>query len=135
MSLAAEIPWARQHPHLVAPDRYKNNTLYLASGRLSSIGAIGVDVSGGGTFERFAPELILTEIDPYVGCSTWRLPRWFEPRGRPPLTYHSKAARWTKCETSMRMQSVGRGQEFVLDVDYYPEARGWLRTIFRAAAR
>jgi hypothetical protein len=33
----------------------------------------------------------------------------------------------------MRLQSVGRGQEFVLDVEQYPEARGWLRSIFRAA--
>jgi len=33
------------------------------------------------------------------------------------------------------LRSVGRGQEFVLDLDEYPEARGWLRSIFRAAAR
>jgi hypothetical protein len=35
----------------------------------------------------------------------------------------------------MRLQSVGRGQEFVLDVEQYPEARDWLRSIFSAAAR
>jgi hypothetical protein len=35
----------------------------------------------------------------------------------------------------MRLRSVGRGQEFVLDVDQYPEARAWLRSIFRAANR
>jgi hypothetical protein len=35
----------------------------------------------------------------------------------------------------VRLRSVGRGQEFVLDVDQYPEARAWLRSIFRAAGR
>ncbi len=131
-SVADEIPWAGGHPHLAAPDRYKNNTLYFASDRLSSI---RIDASGGGTFERLAPELILSQTDPYIGCSTWRLPRWFDPAGRAPLSYHGKASRWTDCETSMRLQSVGRGQEFVLDVDQYPEARAWLRSIFRAANR
>ena len=87
-SVAAEIPWAAGHPHLAAPERYKNNTLYLASDRLSSV---GVDASGAGTFERLVPELILSQTDPYVGCSRWRLPRWFAPNGRPALSYHSKA--------------------------------------------
>jgi len=131
-SLAAEIPWAGGHPHLAAPDRYKSNTLYFASDRLSSI---GIDASGGGTFDRLRPELILSQTDPYVGCSTWQLPRWFDPGDRAPLSYHSKAARWTECATSVRVQSAYPGQEFVLDVEQYPEARGWLRSIFRAANR
>jgi len=131
-SVAAEIPWADGHPHLAAPDRYKNNTLYFASDRLS---CIGIDASGGGTFDRLGPKLALSQTDPYIGCSAWRLPRWFDPGERPPLSYHLKASRWTDCETSIRLQSVGRGQEFVLDVDQYPEARAWLRSIFRAANR
>ncbi|MGA7873385.1 MAG: hypothetical protein WCA22_21055 [Candidatus Binatus sp.] len=128
--LAAEIPWADRHPHLVAPDRYTNNTLYFACDRLSSI---GMDASGAGTFDRLRPALILSQTDPYMGCSKWRLPRWFDPAGRSPLSYHGNPGRWTNCKTSMRLQSVGRGQEFVLDADQYPEARGWLRSIFRAA--
>ncbi len=131
-SVVAEFPWADGHPHLAAPHRYKNNTLYFASDRLSSI---GIDASGGGTFERVAPELILTQTDEYVNCSTWRLPRWFLPGGRPPLSHHSKLARWLDCGTSTRLRSVGRGQEFVLDVDQYPEAHAWLRSIFRAVNR
>ena len=128
--LTAEIPWANGHPHLAAPERYTNNTLYFASHRVSSI---GLATSGAGTFDRIRPELILTKTD--SNCSVWQLPRWFAPCGRPALSYHSKAARWTDCETSTRLQSVGRGQEFVLDVEQYPEARGWLRSIFRAAKR
>ena len=128
--LAAEIPWAAAHPHLAAPARYKNNTLYFTSDHLSSI---GVKTSGAGTFNRISPELILTKTD--SNCSVWQLPRWFDPNGRPALSYHSKASRWTDCRTSVRLQSVGRGQEFVLDVEQYPEARDWLRSIFRAADR
>jgi Nucleotide modification associated domain 3 len=131
-SVPTEIPWANGHPHLAMPERYKNNTLYIASDRLSSL---GIDASGGGTFERLVPELILTQTDPYVGCSRWRLPRWFEPRGRVPLSYHSKASRWTDCGKSVRVQSAYPGQEFVLDLDEYPEAQRWLKSIFRAANR
>jgi hypothetical protein len=128
--LTTEIPWANGHPHLAAPERYKNNTLYFASDRLSSI---GLKTRGAGTFDRIKLELILTETD--SNCSVWQLPRWFHPNGRPALSYHSRPARWTDCDHSMRLQSVGRGQEFVLDVDEYPEARAWLRSIFRAANR
>lgn len=131
-AVAAELPWTRRHPHLAEPDRFKNNTLYFASDRLS---AIGIDASGAGTFQRLRPELTLTQIDPYAGCSTWRLPRWFAPAaGRAPLTYHSTPARWTDCARTVRLQSVGRGQEFVLDVEQYPEARDWLRSLFLAAS-
>jgi hypothetical protein len=128
--LRTEIPWANGHPHLAEPERYKNNTLYFASDRLSSI---GLKTRGAGTFDRIRPELMLTETD--SNCSVWQLPRWFDPAGRPALSYHSKPARWTDCDDSMRLQSVGRGQEFVLDVEQYPEARAWLRSIFRAANR
>ena len=128
--LVAEIPWAEGHPHLDAPDRYKNNTLYLASDRLSSI---GLKTKGAGTFDRIRPELILTATN--SNCSEWQLPRWFAPAERTPLSYHANPARWTDCSTSTRLQSVGRGQEFVLDVEQYPESRAWLRSIFRAATR
>ena len=128
--VAAEIGWARGHPHLAAPERFKNNTLYFASDRLTSI---GIDADGGGIFEQLRPELILTDTD--SNCSVWILPRWFNPNGRPALSYHSKPARWTDLETSTRLQTVGRGQEFVLDVDEYPGAREWLRAIFGDADR
>jgi hypothetical protein len=126
--LATAKPWAAGHPHLAGPERYENNTLYFASDRLSSL---GIETCGGGIFEQLRPELILSQTDPYIGCSIWKLPRWFAPEGRPTLSYHSKATRWTSLGDTVRLQSVGRGQEFVLDVEQYPEARGWLRSIFR----
>ena len=129
--LAREIPWARRHPHLSAPSRYKSNTLYLASEHLSSL---NLDSRGGGTFARLRPELILTATDPYHGSATWMLPRWIHPRihpaARSPLSYHSRANRWTDCVTLVRLQSAYPGQEFVLDLDEYPEAYDWLRGIF-----
>jgi hypothetical protein len=85
--LVTEMPWADGHPHLAAPERYANNTLYFASRRLSSI---GLATSGAGTFDRIKPDLILTKPD--SNCSVWQLPRWFAPCGRPALSYHSKAA-------------------------------------------
>jgi Nucleotide modification associated domain 3 len=129
-TVAAEKPWAQRHPHLAAPWRYTNNTLYFASDRLSSI---DLKTSGGGIFDQIRPELIFTETG--SNCSVWQLPRWFHPAGRTSLTYHGNPARWTDCGGSTRLQSVGKGQEFVLDVDEYPEARGWLRSIFRAGNR
>jgi hypothetical protein len=125
--LAKEIPWARGHPHLSQPERFKNNTLYVASERLSSL---RLDECGGGTFERLRPELILTATEPYAGCSTWMLPRWMNPGARTPLSYHSKPTRWTDCGTSVRLRSAYPGQEFVLDVEEYPEAYDWLGRIF-----
>jgi len=128
--LAKEIPWARRHPHLNKPDRYKNNTLYLASERLSSL---KLDTCGGGIFAQLRPELILTATELYRGCSTWTLPRWIHPGTRTPLSYHSRLARWTKSATSVRLQSAYPGQEFVLDLEEYPEAYDWLRRVFGAS--
>jgi hypothetical protein len=120
------IPWARAHPHFVERDRYRNNTVYAASETLDSL---ALSMPGAGTFDRIRPELILTQREPYLGRSTWRLPAFFEPRGRSPLTYHSKASRWTLNGASVQLQTVGRGQEFVLDIDQYPEVKDWLRIL------
>ena len=57
-SVATEIPWATGHPHLAAPERYKNNMLYFAGDRLS---LNGIDANGAGTFDWLRPELTLTE--------------------------------------------------------------------------
>ncbi len=65
-ALAKEIPWTRKHPHLSEPARYKSNTLYLASERLTSL---NVDSPGAGIFDQLRPELVLTETDPYNGCA------------------------------------------------------------------
>jgi len=127
-ALAKEIPWTRKHPHLSEPSRYKSNTLYLASERLTSL---NVDSPGAAIFDQLRPELVLTETDPYNGCATWILPRWIHPRARTPLSYHSRLTRWTESASSVRLRSAYPGQEFILDLDEYPEAYNWLQNILR----
>ena len=59
--------------------------------------------------------------------SRWSLPKWFRPRaGRTPLSYHGDEARWSLDGDRVTLQVVARGQEFVLDVDQYPEAVDWV---------
>ena len=43
----------------------------------------------------------------------------FMPRSRPALTSHGPPSRWTETEEGCRLQSVAKGQEFVLDLDHY----------------
>ena len=45
------------------------------------------------------------------------------------LTYHANPKRWEMNEGYTRLKSVGRGQEFVLDCDKYPEAVKWLADV------
>ena len=82
--------------------------------------------TGWGVFPRFDRRLVLT--DPHgAGISNWRLPRWFYPEGNKlPLTYHPDRKRWQRDADHAYLRSVGRGQEFVLDLAYYPEATEWL---------
>ena len=82
--------------------------------------------AGWGVFPKLDPRLVLTDPDG-PGVSDWRLPRWFYPDAvKSPLTYHVKRENWRyNCEHAY-IRSVGRGQEFVLDLAGYPEAMGWV---------
>ena len=75
----------------------------------------------------FDRRLVLTAPNG-TGVSQWQLRRWFYPDGdEPPLTYHGNVTeRWRRDADHAYLRSVGRGQEFVLDLDHYPEAIGWL---------
>ena len=121
-----ELPWARYHPHLQylqCPEPYSNNTLYIASETLDlGNGPIG---PGAGQFPKLHPNLILTNTG--KSKSYWRLPRCFYPdNGKCPLTYHHNPDRWKHDEKYTYLQSVGRGQEFILDLDQYPDVTNWL---------
>jgi hypothetical protein len=129
--LARELPWAKDHPHLIERERYSNNTVYAARDRLTLAGS---GLRGAGVFTHVADRLILTQPTPYLGRSTWRLPRWFHPRGGATLSRHGRADRWRVRGDSVQLRSVPIGQEFVLDLDRYPEAMRWLSEIFRGVA-
>ena len=120
-----ELPWAHYHPHRY-PSRRKDstNTLYIASKTLNL--GDGAIAPGAGCFLKFHERLILTNPDG-SGVTDWRLPRGFNPdNGKSPLTYHHNPDRWKHGEKYTYLQSVGRGQEFVLDLDQYPDVTDWL---------
>jgi len=125
----ARMPWAVYHPH-VCSRGYSHNTLYVASEHLSFDGSR----PGAGVFHQYCENLRLTAPD-QASSSVWLLPAWFAPAGhKSPLTYHRSRERWgTVTKQGVLLRSVGRGQEFVLDCDAYPEAHGWLAELFHDA--
>ena len=82
----------------------------------------------------YHPSLCLTEIDPYTSRRLWRLPSWMSPipPGKMPLTYHPNGAVWRRGEDgSTQLKTAGRGQEFVLNSDDYPQAIEWAAGLLR----
>jgi hypothetical protein len=125
-------PGLADHPHLADPAGYSDerNTLYVAS-EASSFVPRHV---GGGAFAQFADGLCLTA--PKAPRSVWNLPSWFLPReGRPPLTYHTDAKRWTAQGASCELKSVAKGQEFVLRMRDYPESLEWIHGIVKCGVK
>ena len=121
-----DLPWTRHHPHLASKYRDDRKTVYAAAKLELGGDDDGRKIAGWGVFRRFDQRLVLTDPNG-AGVSNWRLPRWFYPNGnKPPLTYHSDRKRWRHDANHAYLRSVGRGQEFVLDLAHYPEATGWL---------
>lgn len=123
----AELPWAADHPHFHSlPD--SRNFVYVARKSLEVPG-LNVRLPGACLFRQYDSRLRLTA--PGASTSEWLIPAWFEPiGGRPPLTYHSDRDRWRRVGDEVRLRTVGRGQEFVLNLSEYPEAFGWLAGLF-----
>jgi hypothetical protein len=120
-------PWLRTHPHLssvAAP-----NVVYISADDLALPGVTAGALPGAGVFPRIAPELVLTRSGQRLR-SRWRLPAFFYPKdGRAPLSYHEQPDRWSPRDDGVDLQTVGRGQEFVLDLSAYPEAVQWVLSI------
>ena len=124
LTKSRDVPkWAADHPHLDGTPRSRN-ALYCSSKELV-LGAERTGKPGAGVFGRWDERLRLTA--PGRTRSIWRLPAWFLPRGRRPLGYHSDPDRWSPAGSHVLLRTVGRGQEFALDADAYPEAVGWAR--------
>ncbi len=124
--------WAKYHPHVAGGEHLQHNTLYVAKNKLE-INDIELALPGAGVFDKYDDRLVLTSKG--ASRSIWDLPAWFEPReGRPALGYHEDPSRWTCSGDRVRLQSVARGQEFVLDTAKYPEAVSWIRTLLVGAA-
>jgi hypothetical protein len=117
--------WAKDHPHLHGTARKTDvgNTLFVAADRLGLPG--DRNLPGAGAFVKFADALRLTA--PGMTRSWWRLPTWFHPRpGVPPLSSHENPNRWQLQGDTCLLQSVARGQEFVIDAGHYPKAIEWV---------
>lgn len=130
-SARADVPsWAAYHPHVAHGAHITNNTLYVATERLV-LGGADVGLPGAGVLPKFVDRLQLTK--PGATRSTWSLPTWFHPGvGRPALGLHGDPGRWVPADDHVALHSVGRGQEFVLDMANYPEAVPWLEVLVRA---
>jgi len=60
----------------------------------------------------------------------WQLPAGFSPRGRSVLTYHDNPDRWSEVHDDVvHLQTVAKGQEFVLNLDEYPELVDWVAKV------
>lgn len=119
----AAYPSIANHPHVASPEHYshRNNHLYMGAERSRFVPGL----HGGGHFECFSPQLQLTA--PGGTRTLWNLPKWMAPlQGRRALTYHEDPARWTSGSDGALLQTVGKGQEFVLHCKDYPEAASWL---------
>jgi hypothetical protein len=129
-------PWAKYHPHFQKTDKVRsNNVLYVAEEKLKlpRVGFVGTD--GAGVFRHFSSKLQLTKPDSQLP-SHWLLPEWFDPSGRASiLSYHDNPSRWHRDETGTHLISAGRGQEFVLDCNHYPEAIPWLVDLMNCSTK
>lgn len=124
-----DLPWVHYHPHLHGePDA--NNTLYLAADHLRWPG-LAARLPGAGVFPRMTEQCRLTAPDA-PSPTHWRLPAAFYPEaGRPPLSYHHNLERWQKSDDGCRLKGAARGQEFVLDLDCYPEVQRWIGALLK----
>ena len=115
----AEWRWVRSHPHLAFPPD-PTNTLYVGADRLSLPGRGQAQCP---VLERSTLRLRRDDSPPATPTSPseWTLPGAFLPRGRPPLSYHGDLARWSRRGKDARLRAAARGQEFVLDLERYPE--------------
>lgn len=121
-------PWLRSHPHVAHAARFsgKANAIYTASDELRL--SAGVSLPGGGRLKHWTDALILSAEG--SSRSIWSLPQWLDPRqGRKPLSYHGRLDRWSTVGERVQLQTVAKGQEFVLDCAGYPEATSWLSAL------
>lgn len=138
-----QTQWLHYHPHChgkfsgVNTIYQAKRTLSLADAWLSDPGLSGPRLSGprlsghggAGVFRHYAKHRQLTA--PGHSRSVWCVPNWMHPKGRDStLSYHTDLSRWTRNSQSTELRSVARGQEFVLDLDHYPEAYDWLQALW-----
>jgi hypothetical protein len=113
----------RNHPHVqFFDDEIRPNRIFVSS--LSGLKA--------GTFQTEREGIVLTRNG--EKRSRWLLPVTFETLSlKRDLSYHANESRWDRVGDQIALQSVSRGQEFVLDGKRHPEIREYLVTRIRSA--
>jgi Nucleotide modification associated domain 3 len=120
----ADLPRAAGHPH-VKVWRRPGNTLYIAEAR----SALAPGRPGAGLL-RFSSATQLTK--PCATTSIWQLPAAFASCAQH-LSYHMTASRWERQpDGTVILHTVGRGQEFVTEVDQ--GLTNWARQLIEANA-
>lgn len=119
--------WMSFHPHIQGDPYDKLDSVYLPKDKLVGF-PNATATSGAGIFSKFDQDLVLTA--PNSSRSIWRLPNDFFPDGRPPLSYHADELRWSKKDDGTYLRAASRGQEFVLDLDHYPNVARWVEECF-----
>jgi hypothetical protein len=128
-------PWLARHPH-VNGERSDSNTIYLASPTLKLPGQSQLgQLVGGGAFGRFSDTRRLSAPN-QPSRSLWHMPAFFAPsRDGRTLSYHSDQARWKAADDGwVELQSVAKGQEFVLDCRNRMDTmqiHSWLESVFQ----
>ena len=116
--------WSQRHPHIGGRAAFLS-TVYVAA---------PASPEAAGTFRSVHDDLVLTE--PGRSRSNWLVPSFMHPKGRQSsLSYHGQRRFWRKTANGTRLRTVGRGQEFVLDGDHYPEAVAWAESLVQSEVR
>lgn len=105
--------WKLSHPHYYDKNRRKN-TAYIANEKLS----FNNSLLGYGWLN-YSDDLVLT-CDGQPNRSLWKLPKYFHPSYNTKMTFHEKLTSpkgspiWQLTNDYCLLQTVGRGQEFVI---------------------
>lgn len=125
INLATQLEPYQEHPHLHGRDR-PSNTLYVASDMMQLHDQI---FDGGGLFRHISDSRILTKREQRQR-SIWQVPSWLHPKHGSRLSYHENQERWTLTKDICVLESVARGQEFVLSLRNSCFADTWLHELF-----
>ena len=118
----------KNHPHYNW-DTHVNNVIYLPTENLS----LNSEIKGYGTFEKYDYKLSLTKGN--KNKSIWELPKCFHKDNGVKLSRHENEP-WEKVEKDFfNLQTVPRGQEFVLNYDNAAqktkdEIETWVKNLF-----
>jgi len=132
--LSDKTRWAHYHPHCLA-DFNGSNVIYRSRRYLKfpQRKTVTRQLPGAGLFKNYRTDLCLTA--PGYSRSTWRLPVWMHPADRnSALSYHTDHKRWQKDGCHTFLKSAARGQEFVLDLEDYPEGFDWAHGLISGLA-